>query len=370
MISALKLLGVQTQQRLEYWEVSGPTRLRAPDRPLQVGNAGTAARFLTGLAPLVRGSYVVDGDEAMRRRPMAGLLKALADLGVVVEQLGKRGCPPVRLRATQRFAPDGPPPRVRLEAGGSSQELSALLLLGAAMPAGLHVYVDGQLPSMPYVGLTCELLSDFHIDVQQPSGQCFHVGPGRPWRKEYTVEGDWSSASYPLAVGWLTGDAVQVTNVRRDSKQGDRIFPQLLAQLQQLGPRTMSLGQQPDLVPTIVACSLFAQGQTAITDVAHLRIKESDRICGLVGELSKLGADINEQPDGIRLRSRVLSGPAVLDPAHDHRLAMAFGLVSLRVSGIRVLDPDCVSKSYPGYWSMLEQFRTQRRAPRDYWAQR
>ena len=113
----------------------------------------------------------------------------------------------------------------------------------------------------------------------------------------------------------------------------------------------------PDIVPTVVACALFAAGTTQLRGVAHLRIKESDRIGVLVRELEKLGARLRELPDGIELEPAPLSGPATLDPSGDHRMAMAFGLVSLRIDGLNILDPGCVSKSYPGFWQMLETFR-------------
>jgi 3-phosphoshikimate 1-carboxyvinyltransferase len=173
----------------------------------------------------------------------------------------------------------------------------------------------------------------------------------------FEVEPDWSSASYPLAASFLSGKPARVVGMVRDSLQGDRVFPRILDSLTGAGPRVVDLSDAPDLAPTVIACALFADGATTICGAAHLRIKESDRIGVPIRELRKLGADLEERPDGLIVRPAPLKGPAELDPAKDHRMAMAFGLVSLRVEGVRVLDPGCVSKSYPTFWKMLEAFR-------------
>ncbi len=351
MIGGLSALGAGFDLDPGCWTVRPPAVLRAPAEPLFLGNAGTAVRFITGLAPLVSGAYTVDGNQVMRTRPMPGLLRALGSLGVDVRELGQSGCPPVRLEGGAT-----PAGRVELHAGDSSQELSALLLLGAGLPAGLEIQVAGALPSRPYVEMTVTALAAFGVGVQRSGHHRFQVGGGRPGAESYRVEGDWTSAGYPLAAAWLTGKQVHLEGVARDSVQGDRAVPRLLEQLGRPGPRTLDLGDHPDLVPTLAACALFADGQTEIAGVAHLRVKESDRIGVLSRELNKLGADVTERPDGMVVRPKRLLGPARLDPAGDHRLAMAFGLVSLRVADVHVENPGCVSKSYPGFWKMLEEF--------------
>jgi 3-phosphoshikimate 1-carboxyvinyltransferase len=355
----LTILGARIDRGAERWTVH-PLEVPIPARGprLDLGNAGTAVRFVTGLASILDGSYVIDGDEAMRSRPMPGLLGALRVAGIGVEEQGRAGCPPIRLsgKAPVTESPSGPL-RFGLSAGGSSQELSALLLAGCRLPGGAVVEVAGELPSLPYVELTRAVMRSFGVVVEQGGPGRFLVPAALPDRAEYSVEADWSSASYPLAAAWLTGRPVRVTNLSRDSLQGDRIFPELLERLSGPGPREIDLTDTPDLAPTLVACALFAAGETVISGAAHLRIKESDRIGVPVRELRKLGADIEERSDGVVVRPKRLNGPATLDPARDHRLAMAFGLVSLRIPGMEIGDPGCVTKSYPDYWSMLEVFR-------------
>jgi 3-phosphoshikimate 1-carboxyvinyltransferase len=332
--------------------------IRADGRSLHLGNAGTAVRFLTGLSSLLDGAFEIRGDEAMQRRPMPSLLDALSGLGVTVEELGQPGCPPVGLRRSVDDDPAGGPWKpVRLLAGGSSQELSALLLAGCRRPGGIEIHVDGELPSLPYVELTLQVMRAFGVPVKRSGNRIFAVPETVPRIDEFEVEPDWSSASYPLAASWLTGRDTRIVGMVEASVQGDRIFPGILERLARPGEREIDLADAPDLAPTVIACALFAEGKTTISGAAHLRIKESDRIRTPIRELGKLGADLEERPDGLVVRPAELSGPAELDPARDHRMAMSFGLVSLRVPGVTVIDPGCVSKSYPAFWDMLEEFR-------------
>lgn len=353
MVYGLRRLGAVVDQRNDIWSVLAPAQLQAPSEPLVLGNSGTAVRFLAGIAPLVSGSYSIDGDQAMRRRPMGGLLGALRSLGVAVKELGRPGCPPVRLTPSGASAPE----QITLASPSSSQELSALLMMGSRMPSGLSVKVEGSLPSRSYVDMTLAVLADFGVPAEETCEKEFRVSPASPRTEEYQVEGDWTSASYVQAAAWLTGKRVRLLNLTTGSVQGDRVFPDILRHLETPGPRKLDLGDTPDLVPTVVACALFAKGATEVRNVSHLRIKESDRISGLSSELPKLGADVSALPDGLVIQPGSLHGPAVLDSANDHRLAMAFGLVSLRVPGVEIRYRDCVSKSYPAFWDMLEAFR-------------
>jgi len=358
MARGLTALGAEIDIGVGAWEVRPlPNPIAAGGPSMHLGNAGTAVRFLTGLASLIEGRFTIECDEAMTRRPMPSLLAALSSFGVSVEELGRPGCPPVRFSRVGAETRVGGRTSVTLRAGGSSQELSALLLAGCRHPGGLEIDVRGELPSMPYVELTLQAMRSFGVEVEQPSSGVFRVPRAVPDLPEFEVEPDWSSASYPLAASFLTGKQARVVGMVEDSAQGDRIFPEILDSLANPGPREVDLTDAPDLAPTVIACALFAEGETRISGAAHLRIKESDRIGVPIRELRKLGAEMEERPDGLVVRPAPLAGPAELDPARDHRMAMAFGLVSLRVDGVRVLFPDCVSKSYPEFWEMLEAFR-------------
>jgi len=321
-------VGIDDSNR-ESWIVRPPAAFSVPSQRLDLGNAGTAVRFLAGLAPLIHGPYVIDGDQAMHTRPMPGLLDALRSLGVVVEELGNAGCPPIRFESPGPEVLKSRHQRVNICLSGSSQELSSLIMLGCRIPDGMEIEISGTLPSKPYVAITIDVLAAFGIKVEWQTDNEIRICPGTPQVDEYIVEGDWSSASYPLAASWITKKAVRLQNVNDESVQGDRTIVELISRLSESGARRLDLGDTPDLVPTIAACALFASAPTEITNVAHLRIKESDRIGGLVNELSKLGAKIEERPDGLVVYpSSENLHAAILDPARDHRLAMAFGLVS------------------------------------------
>jgi len=359
---ALSALGVHITKTEEGLAVDGGNPLRAPGETLDLGNAGTAMRFCTGLALLTDGPVAIDGDEAMRRRPMPGLLSGLRSLGARVQERGRPACPPITVHPPADLA--DLPGAVVLDAAGSSQQVSALLLTASRLPAGLTIEVAGDLPSRPYVDLTLDSLADFGVAVDTepgPEGQTvYRVRPSTLRAASVTIEGDHSSASYPLAAGFLTGRSVRVVNVRADSRQGDRVFGSLLEGLGRPAPRTFDLFDTPDIAPTLATCALFAQGETRLTGLAHLRIKECDRLSVLAAGFRRVGADIDEVPDGLvihptRLRDDVDLDPA-LDPALDHRMAMCFALLGLRLPGIRVANPDCVSKSYPTFYEMLELF--------------
>lgn len=353
---ALTLLGASIEKEQTVWHVIPGKDLLVPDKPLWLENAGTAVRFVTGLAPLISGSVVIDGNQAMHQRPMPVLLKTLQELGVVVEELGLSDCPPVRLNGAPVEFPNKPWD-IAVPLSGSSQELSAILMAACRFPCGCVIHTVENWPSKPYLDLTLDMLHAFGIEVQQPNPGTYVVPGKMPRCDRISIEGDWSSASYPLAASFLTGKPVDVTNVSTDSTQGDRLIVECLQKLKEPGPQTLSMADCPDLVPTVLACALFEDAPTTIADVAHLRLKECDRIGVPALELKKIGANIETREDGLKITPTPLKGPATLNPAHDHRLAMAFGLISLRVPNITISDPGCVSKSYPDFWSMLDLFR-------------
>jgi 3-phosphoshikimate 1-carboxyvinyltransferase len=255
---------------------------------------------------------------------------------------------------------------VTLDPSASSQQVSALMLVGPRLPRGLRIRVQGPLPSRPYVDLTAQLLGSFGALVEMttaPGGlTVITVARGGLAPREYEVEGDHSSASYPLAAGFLTGIPVRVTNTSPGSLQGDRVFGALLEKLSAPapapaeGPRVFDLADTPDIAPTLATCALFAEGPSLLTGCELLRLKESDRLAVLARGFEAVGADLDELPGGLLIRPRPLAGHATLDPARDHRMAMCFALLGLRLPSIEVSDKSCVSKSYPGFFQMLERF--------------
>jgi 3-phosphoshikimate 1-carboxyvinyltransferase len=344
-------------------------------RALFCGNAGTMFRFLTAALTAVPGRFLLDGTARLRERPIGPLVDALRALGARIEYQGVPGCAPLLIEGDTLEGG-----RCRLDAGESSQYLSALLMAGLRARRRVDIELAA-LTSAPYVALTRQTMRRLGVDrVAAVDGglgvEPLPPGPARAVAR-VAVEPDYSAAAYPAAAAALVGGPVELLGLERDSAQGDRRF---LDVLEQLGARVewtsrgvrVSAGEHlraaahdfsdmPDQVPTLAALAAFADGITQIRGVAHLRIKESDRLAATTLGLRALGFIAKETPDGLivhgrpELRREVSppGPPAAVDTHGDHRIAMAFALVGLRRAGTRVLAPSVVGKSYPAFWRDL-----------------
>jgi 3-phosphoshikimate 1-carboxyvinyltransferase len=332
--------------------------------------AGTTSRFVTALAALGAGPYVIDGDLPLRTRPMAPLHDALVALGATVQaghfgQAGQEwGHLPVTVSGPLRTT-------AQLEVRGdiSSQFLTALMLIGPYLDGGLRVAITTPLVSRPYLQITKKVMADFGHDGVMVGDSEIEVAAGRYEPRDYPIEPDASSASYPLAAAAICGGQVEIPGLGSASMQGDAAFCDVLAQMGCTSRRDdhstmvtsggalhgvdIDMVDLSDLVPTLAAVATFADTPTRIRGVGFIRAKESDRLGDLCAELRRLGVAAAETDDGLTIDPSTLHG-AHLGTHHDHRLAMAFGLIGLRVAGIEIDDPDVVAKSWPGYWGMLE----------------
>jgi 3-phosphoshikimate 1-carboxyvinyltransferase len=313
---------------------------------IDCGNAGTALRFLVSLAAITPGDWTLTGDTAMRRRPIGGLVAAWRQLGVAIDD--DDGCPPVRVRGG---AVRGG--RVDLDASASSQFASSLLLVAPALPAGLDVRWGAELPSAGYVRWTAAVLARLGA-VAAVRADGARVAPGYgPAPDEFAVVGDWSSMGAWTCLEQLTGSRVRATNLVADGTQPDEALAALLQQFSGAGERTIDATPLPDQFPNLAVVAACSPGTTRLVGGRNLRHKESDRIAAMARGLAALGADVRELPDGLLVRGgRALRG-AVIDPADDHRIAMAFALAGLLVDGVAIANPACVAKSYPSFWDDL-----------------
>jgi 3-phosphoshikimate 1-carboxyvinyltransferase len=339
----------------------GRARLHAPAGPLFVGNSGTTVRFLAAVAALVDGEVTLVGDDAMAMRPIRVLVEALRALGVRVDCA--TGCPPLTIRGGR--LPGG---RVRMRGDQSSQYFSALLMAATFADADLEVEIDGPLVSRPYVDITRRMIADFGGEVgDTPSG--FLVRTGRPLRgREYAVEPDASSASYPFALAAALGGTVVVPGLGRDAQQGDYAFA---AVLEAAGARVtraeaftrvertgtlrgvdVDMHHISDTVMTLAAIAPVAAGPTWIRNVANIRIKETDRLAATVTELRRLGQRVTHGDDWLAIEPAPIA-PAVVHCYADHRIAMSFAILGAAAGGVTIEDPACVSKTYPGFWRDL-----------------
>lgn len=349
----------------------GGGRLPARGAVLDLGEAGTPLRLLTAICCLGEGRFVLDGSERMRQRPLAPLIESLGGLGVRIASVNGDGCPPVRIDAAG-FPGGG----VSLAGHVSSQFLSALLMVGPCAGSDLEVRIEGRLVSRPYVDLTIQVMRSFGARVEQPAPDRFRVESGVPYgSRELTVEADASSASYFFAAAAVTGGRVRVRGIAPDSRQGDLRF---LDRLEEMGCRVRrdpdgtvtveggplrgidaDLSDTPDLAPTLAVVALFASGPSTLGGISHLRFKESDRIERTAACAHALGAACETTRDSLAVRPPAAGRSALhggdIDPAGDHRLAMAFAVAGLAVGGVRILSPGCVAKSFPDFFARLRE---------------
>jgi 3-phosphoshikimate 1-carboxyvinyltransferase len=339
-----------------------------------VANSGTTMRFLTALCAAGEGRYRLDGIPRMRERPIEDLLVALRQCGVNAYSETGNGCPPVVIE-TRGLTGEG----AVIAGGTSSQFVSALLMVAPwneRSSFDFGVKLDGPLVSEPYVRMTEQMMLRWGATWRYNAAQrvftfdldsCAHYsGP-----EEYAIEPDASAASYFWGAAAITGGRVTVTGLNRTALQGDVRFVDVLAQMGcrveecstgitvhggKLCGVDVEMNDISDTVMTLGAVACFADGPTTIRNVAHIRHKETDRIAALATELRKLGAEVEERPDGLTITPRSLAGCAV-DTYNDHRMAMSLALVGLKVPGVVIRNPGCVAKTYPGYWRDLELLR-------------
>lgn len=362
---ALGRLGARLNWQGTTVKVRGAAGHWAPvPEPIHLGNSGTSMRFLTALASLGQGEYLLTGSPRLCQRPMGELLEALASLGVKAVSQRGNGCPPVKVHGglTGGLA--------RLSGAVSSQYLSALLFIAPLAPQGAEIDITGELVSRPYVNLTLDVLADFGISYYREGYKFFRVPGGQRYQpQEYAIEADASSASYFWAAAAVTGGRMTITNLALESCQGDIDFLSVLARMGcrikqteegltvEGGPLTgiqVDMADMPDLVPTLAVVAAFAQGDTVITGAAHLRHKESDRLAAVAAELAKMGIKVAETAEGLIVPGGAPHG-AVIDTYDDHRIAMSFAVAGLRIPGVRIREPQVVAKSFPDFWEYWEK---------------
>ncbi len=337
---------------------------------LEIANSGTSLRFLAAMVAAGRGTYHLDGTARMRQRPVADLLAALNGLGADARSDLGTGCPPVTVRA------DGLDGGFAFVKGDvSSQFLSGLLMTLPYARDITTVEVQGVLVSQPYVTMTLAVMKDFGVLVENRKFRRFDVRPAHYRGREYAVEPDASAASYFFAVAAVTGGTITVEGLGKSSVQGDLGFVDVLefmgCKVDRQPDRTtvtggplravdVDMNAMSDTVMTLGVVALFAEGVTRIRNVGHIRHKESDRIAAQAVELRKLGAEVEEQPDGLVINpppAEHLHGASIAT-YDDHRMAMSFAVAGLRIPGVTILDPGCVAKTYPGFWDDLARLRS------------
>ena len=367
MRQALRSLGVrfeETTDALKVEGVNGPFPVKKAE--LFLGNAGTAFRPLTAALALSGGEYRLSGVPRMHERPIGDLVDGLRGIGARIDYLQAEGFPPLAIHpgriSTSRA--------VRVRGDVSSQFLTALLMALPLTGSEGTIEVEGELISRPYVEITLNVMRRFGVQVGREGWKRFdvpagpYVSPGR-----ILVEGDASSASYFLAAGAIGGGPVRVEGVGRDSIQGDVRFTEVIERMgatvlikenwievsssRPLKPVDMDMNHIPDAAMTAAVMALFADGPSTIRNIASWRVKETDRLAAMATELRKLGAEVEEGSDYLKVTPGEVKAGVAVDTYDDHRMAMSFSLAALAGVPVRINDPGCVAKTFPGYFKAL-----------------
>ncbi|MEH2191868.1 MAG: 3-phosphoshikimate 1-carboxyvinyltransferase [Nostoc sp.] len=342
----------------------------AKQADLFVGLAGTAARFISALVALGNGEYRLDGVPRMRERPMGDMLTVLQTGGASLDFEGNSGFMPYTV-SSRGFAGGN----FSLKANQTSQQLSALLMIAPYAQQDTSIEIEGTLVSQSYVKMTCRLMADFGVEVNQIGDNQFQIKAGQRYQaRHYIVEPDASNASYFFAAAAVTGGRVRVKHLTKQSCQGDILWLDVLEQMgcqikagddytEVTGPKQLQgididMNDISDLVQTLGAIAPFASSPITIRNVEHIRYKETDRIRAVVTELRRLGVQVEEFPDRLKIEPGPIT-PAEIETYHDHRMAMAFAVTGLKVPGIVIKNPGCTAKTFPDYFTrffkMLEE---------------
>ncbi|EJF5607683.1 3-phosphoshikimate 1-carboxyvinyltransferase [Salmonella enterica] len=373
MLNALSALGINytlSADRTRCDITGNGGALRAPGAlELFLGNAGTAMRPLAAAVCLGQNEIVLTGEPRMKERPIGHLVDALRQGGANIDYLEQENYPPLRLRGGFTGGD------IEVDGSVSSQFLTALLMTAPLAPEDTIIRVKGELVSKPYIDITLNLMKTFGVEITNHHYQQFVVKGGQQYHSpgRYLVEGDASSASYFLAAGAIKGGTVKVTGIGRKSMQGDIRFADVLEKMGatitwgddfiactrgELHAIDMDMNHIPDAAMTIATTALFAKGTTTLRNIYNWRVKETDRLFAMATELRKVGAEVEEGHDYIRITPPAKLHHADIGTYNDHRMAMCFSLVALSDTPVTILDPKCTAKTFPDYFEQLARMST------------
>lgn len=370
MLKALKQLGIRYSLSEDKTECTiigngGPIDSYGFES-LFLGNAGTAMRPLCATLSAGQGAYLLTGEPRMKERPIGHLVDALCQAGATIGYTEKEGYPPLRV-----FANGLKGGEVEIDGEISSQFLTALLMASPMAQEDMTIKIKGELVSKPYIDITLHIMQAFGVEVENNNYETFKIKSGQTYKavENFMVEGDASSASYFLAAAAIKGGTVKVTGIGRNSIQGDIEFVDVL---EQMGARVewgetyisvtrdalraidMDFNHIPDAAMTIATMALFVEGTTTLRNIYNWRVKETDRLFAMATELRKVGAIVEEGEDYLKITAPKVLKHAAIDTYDDHRMAMCFSLLALDPISVTINEPECVAKTFPDYFDVLE----------------
>ncbi len=367
-INACRYLGANIElksNRLTVTGTGGQIRVAAGKDKIFAGNSGSTIRMVAPLAALSQTKVIFDGDSRLRQRPVGDLLSALESLGANARSLGTNGYPPIEIQGGNFSGGE-----VTIPGQVSSQHISGLLMLAPCTENGLRIKISDGLRSRPYIDITLDAMQDFGVAAVNHNYTEFLVKGGQKYEaRHYRIEGDYSSAAYFLAAGAIGGKAIVVKNLKSGSAQGDRYLLNILSQMgcfvehqkeqvkiyrrDELKGITVDMGDYPDIVQTVAAVAAYARGKTEITNIGHLRFKETDRLSDTAVELAKMGIKTDITNDTMIVHGGKPKG-AEIEAHHDHRMVMSLAVTALFAGGDSIINgAEAITKSYPQFFADL-----------------
>ena len=370
-IKSLENFGICFETKKEKLIIKGTGgKLELPRKNIFIGNSGVTARFLASFAALSpKGKIIIDGVKRMRTgRPIQDLLNSLARLGVKIKSIPGTGCLPVEIEGDSFNGG-----KSRLKGSISSQYFSSILISSPYAKQNTTIECIGKMSSKPYIDITIKMMKDFGVRVKNYNYKKFFVKAGQKYiAREYKIEGDYTNASYFFTAAAVCKGKIKIRNLKLDSAQGDKVFLDILKKMGckikkekekitvisngNLKPIKIDMNSYPDLVPTLAVLCAFIKGKSEILNIYHLRFKECDRLKAVANELRKAGVNIKEGKDRL-----IINGnpdklhSAQIECYNDHRMAMAFSILGLKVPGIVIKDEKCVRKSFVDFYEVFKE---------------
>ncbi|MBI1935922.1 3-phosphoshikimate 1-carboxyvinyltransferase, partial [Candidatus Woesearchaeota archaeon] len=376
-ISALEQFGIEIKRNNDELIIRGTNgKLTAPKNEINVGDSGTLLRFISGFAALAKGKTTITGSRRIQQRPILDLLNSLNDLGI--KSISQNGNAPLEILGGNLKGG-----KTKIKGNISSQFISSLLMVAPFAKKDVEINVEGKLVSSEYVDLTIKLMRDSGIKVERKN-KAFKIKSNQKYKpKIFTIPSDWASANYFLAAAAIVPGTIKVENLEMQSSQPESGFIDLLVRmgckvsisensLQITGNNKLKsidadMGSMPDSAQTLAAVALFADGVTKIKNIKNLKFKESDRINDTADELRKLGADVEAKNNEIIINNKKKKSklnPALIDSHNDHRMAMSFAVAGLKI-GMKIKNPECISKSFPQFLDKLKEIGTEVKEPKN-----
>ena len=381
-MEALKSLGytLSIQEEEKCVQITSPgEKIPLAQASVYVGSAGTAARFLTAMLGFSDGEYTIEASEQMKKRPMQELFSLLTGVGANITYLETEGHLPVKIcgrrnpkAGADQSKADGNPLQLSLDISKSTQFLSALLLISPMIPQGLDIHITSEKTDGSYIRITRKMLADAGVEVKY-DGKNYRIDPNAVYQKKhYQIEPDVSAACYFYAAAAITGGRTLVKHVHKDNSQGDMKFLDVLAQMgctvtekadgiEVTGPAEdtlkgieIDMNDFSDQALTLAAIAPFCNSDVHITHIGHIRGQECDRLHAMSEELTKRGITCTEEPDAITIKPGT-PFPGIVSTYEDHRVAMSFALLGLKVDGIVIDNPSCCRKTFENYFDLLDQ---------------